>query len=341
MAVATVCWTAGAVVLLDQTKLPDEETELVCRDVAALVDAIKRLAVRGAPALGVAGAYGVALGASRHDDPLTGARDAAAELSVARPTAVNLAWGVRAALTAAEVAAEAGRDVAVAALAAARGIAEQDAAASDAMAAHGLPLVPAGARVLTHCNTGALVSAGGGTAFGLVAAAHRAGILRHLWVDETRPLLQGARLTAWEARRAGIPHSLLPDGAAGSLFARGEVELVVIGADRICADGSVVNKIGSYSLAVLAEAHGVPFIVVAPTSTIDLATASGDDVEIEHRAGEEVTSYAGRAVAPAGTIAYNPAFDVTPPRLVTAVVTETGVARPVDAARIAALVASS
>jgi len=202
-------------------------------------------------------------------------------------------------------------------------------------------LVPPDARVLTHCNTGALVSAGEGTAFGLVAAAHRAGSLRQLWIDETRPLLQGSRLTAWEARQAGIPHSVLPDGAAGSLFAHGEIDLVVIGADRICADGSVVNKVGSYPLAVLARAHGVPFVVVAPTSTIDLGTGSGDDVRIEHRAPDEVTSYAGTPVAPPGTQAYNPAFDVTPARLVTAIVCESGVASPVGAERLAALVAAA
>lgn len=335
----TIGWRDGVVELLDQTRLPAEEIVLRCRSVPELVDAIRRLAVRGAPALGIAGGYGVALGAATHPaEPLAGARTAAAVLAVARPTAVNLAAGVRRTLAAAEAAAADGRDVTSAALAAADALAAEDAAASQAMAAHGLALLPRQARVLTHCNTGALVSAGEGTAFGLVAAAHRAGILRHLWVDETRPLLQGARLTTWEAARVGIPHSVLPDGAAGSLMARGEVDLVVIGADRICADGSVVNKVGSYPLAVLCDAHRIPFVVVAPTSTIDLATACADDVEIEHRPPAEVTSYAGTAVAPAGTAAYNPAFDVTPARLVTAIVSETGVASPVDAGTVAALV---
>jgi methylthioribose-1-phosphate isomerase len=338
----TIAWRDGTVQLVDQTRLPADEVLLTCRTVTELVAAIRRLAVRGAPALGIAGAYGVALGAATNPaDPLTGARAAAQLLEVARPTAVNLAAGVRRTLAAAVDAAEAGADVTSAALAAAQALAAEDAAASRAMAEHGLPLVPPGARVLTHCNTGALVSAGEGTAFGLVAAAHRAGALRHLWVDETRPLLQGARLTTWEARQAGIPHSVLPDGAAGSLFARGEVDLVVIGADRICADGSVVNKVGSYPLAVLAHAHGVPFVVVAPTSTIDLGTACGDDVQIEHRAADEVTSYAGTLVAPPGTPAYNPAFDVTPARLVTAIVCESGVASPVGAGTVAALVVAA
>jgi methylthioribose-1-phosphate isomerase len=333
-------WQGGSVVLLDQTRLPADEVVVVCRAVPELVDAIRRLVIRGAPALGVAGGYGVALGAlTAPADPLAGARAAAELLAVARPTAVNLSTGVGRALAAAEDAARTGRDVAAAALEAAGLLAAEDAAASRAMAVHGLPLVPPDARVLTHCNTGALVSAGEGTAFGLVAAAHRAGRVRRLWVDETRPLLQGSRLTAWEARRAGIPHVVLPDAAAGSLFSAGEIDLVVIGADRICADGSVVNKVGSYPLAVLAHAHGVPFVVVAPTSTIDLATACGTDVEIEHRAADEVTSYAGTAVAPEGTAVYNPAFDVTPARLVTAVVCESGVARPVDETSIAALVA--
>ena len=196
---------------------------------------------------------------------------------------------------------------------------------------HGLALVPPGARILTHCNTGALVSAGAGTAFAVILAAHRAGRLARLWVDETRPLLQGARLTSYEARQAGLPYALLPDAAAASLMAAGEVDMVLLGADRIAADGSVANKVGTYSLAVLACHHGVPFVVAAPVSTIDFAAPDGAAITIEQRAAEEVTSFAGTPVAAAGSPAYNPAFDITPPGLLTALVTERGVARPVNA----------
>lgn len=209
------------------------------------------------------------------------------------------------------------------------------------MAAHGLALVPAGARILTHCNTGRLVSAGSGTAFGVVAAAAAVGRVAHLWVDETRPLLQGARLTAYEAKRAGIPHTVLADSAAGSLFGRRLVDVVLVGADRISTQGDVANKVGTYPLAVLARHHGVPFVVVAPTATIDSQARTGADIRIEERAGDEVTTYAGHSVTPAGTSAYNPAFDVTPAELVSALVTESGVASPVDAASVARLVAAA
>jgi methylthioribose-1-phosphate isomerase len=309
------------VALLDQTRLPGEEVVVECGTVDALVDAIQRLVVRGAPLLGVAGAYGVALAAKSGD-----LVNDAERLAAARPTAVNLRRAVERTLAAAL----ASPDPYAAAVAEAGLIAAEDAAASDAMAAYGLPLVPDGARVLTHCNTGSLVSAGRGTAYALVAAAHRAGRLAMLWVDETRPLLQGARLTAWEARRDGLPFTVLADNAAGSLFANGLVDLVVVGADRVCADGSVANKVGTYPLAVLARAHGVPFVVVAPTTTVDLATSTGSGIHIEQRAPVEVTSFGD---------AYNPAFDVTPPHLVTALVTERGVASPVDAVTVASLYA--
>lgn len=305
---------------------------MTCADVPELVTAIRRLVVRGAPLLGVAGAYGVALAACRADD-VTGA---AAAIEAARPTAVNLGWGARRALTAYQHALEGQgpdtkRDAAAAAVAEAASIAAADAEASEALADLGLALVPEGARILTHCNTGALVSAGNGTAFAVILAAHRAGRLARLWIGETRPLLQGGRLTAYEASRAGIPHAVLADSAAGSLFAAGLVDLVLIGADRIAADGSVANKVGSYSLAVLASHHQVPFVVVAPTSTVDLSTPAGAAIEVEMRPGEEVTWIAGVPVGPAGTPGYNPAFDITPPGLITAIVTERGVAQPVTA----------
>ncbi|MFF5044840.1 S-methyl-5-thioribose-1-phosphate isomerase [Streptomyces nigra] len=341
-------------VLLDQTKLPAEEVELVCTDASALVEAIRSLAVRGAPLLGIAGAYGVALAAARGFDV-----DAAAdELAGARPTAVNLALGVRRARDAYRAELAGSGDVgraASAALGAARALHVEDAEASGRMAERGLALLDellpgGGHRILTHCNTGALVSGGEGTAFAVALAAHRAGRLRRLWVDETRPLLQGARLTAYEAARTGMAYTLLTDNAAGSLFAAGEVDAVLIGADRIAADGSVANKVGSYPLAVLARYHHVPFIVVAPLTTVDPATPDGASIEVEQRAGSEVTELAvpqasavgggpgtGIPVAPLGTQAYNPAFDVTPPELVTAIVTEGGVVSPVTAEALAAL----
>ncbi|MFE9096488.1 S-methyl-5-thioribose-1-phosphate isomerase [Streptomyces sp. NPDC007264] len=343
-------------VLLDQRRLPAEEVELVCTDAPALVDAIRTLAVRGAPLLGIAGAYGVALAALRGFE----VEEAAAALEAARPTAVNLAVGVRRARTAYRAALADGGDeqrAAGAALAAARELHREDAEASARMARHGLALLDellpgGGHRILTHCNTGALVSGGEGTAFAVALAAHRMGRLRRLWVDETRPLLQGARLTAYEAARNGVAYTLLTDNAAGSLFAAGEVDAVLIGADRIAADGSVANKVGSYPLAVLARYHHVPFIVVAPVTTVDPDTPDGASIEVEQRPGHEVTEVTapraplpaagteaggGIPVAPLGTQAYNPAFDVTPPELVTAIVTEEGVASPVTAEALAAL----
>ncbi|MFF5535638.1 S-methyl-5-thioribose-1-phosphate isomerase [Streptomyces cinerochromogenes] len=342
--------------LLDQTRLPAEEVELVCTDAAALVEAIRSLAVRGAPLLGIAGAYGVALAAARGFDVIEAAR----ALEEARPTAVNLSVGVRRAEAAYQAALARTGDPtagAMAALAAARALHQEDAEASARMAAHGLALLDellpgGGHRILTHCNTGALVSGGEGTAFAVALAAHRAGRLRRLWVDETRPLLQGARLTAYEAARNGMAYSLLTDNAAGSLFAAGEVDAVLIGADRIAADGSVANKVGSYPLAVLARYHHVPFIVVAPVTTVDLDTPDGASIEVEQRPGFEVTEVmapqvpvagpgGGLPVAPLGTQAYNPAFDVTPPELVTAIVTEGGAASPVTAESLAELCTKS
>jgi methylthioribose-1-phosphate isomerase len=344
-------------VLLDQTRLPAEEVELVCTDVPALVGAIQTLAVRGAPVLGVAGAYGVALAALRGFD----VEEAAELLASARPTAVNLGYGVRLAASAHRAALQQGAGAeraARAALTAAKELHRRDAEASAKMAAHGLALLEemlpgGGHRILTHCNTGALVSGGEGTAFAVALSAHRAGRLQRLWVDETRPLLQGSRLTAYEAARNGLPYTLLTDNAAGSLFAAGEVDAVLIGADRIAADGSVANKVGSYPLAVMAKYHHVPFVVVAPTTTVDLATPDGAAIEVEQRPGHEVTEVTspqsavagagsgGLSVAPVGTQVYNPAFDVTPPDLVTAIVTEEGALSPVTGVGIAELCARS
>jgi methylthioribose-1-phosphate isomerase len=320
-----------AVVLLDQTRLPAETVELSCPDVATLVDAIKRLVIRGAPLLGIAGGYGIALAAARGED----VEIAAYELAHARPTAVNLTRGVVRVFAAYR---DSGADPA-ATLAAARALHAEEDAASEAMAAHGLTLVKPGARLLTHCNTGALATGGAGSAFGVALAAHKAGNLAHLWVDETRPLLQGARLTAWEAAAHGIPHTVLVDGAAAALMSNDQVDLVLVGADRIAEDGAVANKVGTYGLAVVATYLGIPFVVVAPCSTIDLATPGAAAIPVEQRDATEVTTVAGQLVTPADTPAWNPAFDLTPAGLITALVTERGVLQHPDRAGIAELLA--
>jgi methylthioribose-1-phosphate isomerase len=288
-----------AVVLLDQRRLPDEAVELTCRTIPELVDAIRTLAVRGAPAIGVAAAYGMALAALRGDD-LHAAEQA---LAASRPTAVNLFWAL------AQV-----RDDPTPA--AALALHEAEVARCRAMAEHAAALFPTHTRALTHCNAGGLATGGYGSAVGALRAAWEHARLDHVLVDETRPLLQGARLTAWELEQVGIPHHVIADSAAASLMARGEVDLVVTGADRIAANGDTANKIGTYSLAVLAKHHGIPFYVVAPTSTLDPDTSSGDGIVIEERDGAEVTPRFP---------ARNPAFDVTPRELITAIVTEEGV----------------
>jgi methylthioribose-1-phosphate isomerase len=306
---ATIRWAGDHVALIDQRRLPGELVEATAHTVGELCELIRTLAVRGAPALGAAGALGVALAAHRGDD----LAESAAVLVATRPTAVNLRWGVERALAAADPLAEA--------LALIAG----DIEANRAIGAHGAALVETGARALTHCNAGALATCGYGTAIGILRSAHDAGRLGHVWVDETRPVLQGSRLTAWELGRLGIPHTLVPDAAAPSLFAAGEVDLVVVGADRIAADGSVANKVGTYGLAVLAHHHGVPFYVAAPRSTFDPATATGADIVIEDRPAAEVTHVGGTRLAPEGVVVRNPAFDVTPPALVTAYIAEDGV----------------
>jgi methylthioribose-1-phosphate isomerase len=317
----TIEWQRDRVRLIDQRALPDELRFVECASVDELCDAIGSLAVRGAPALGAAGAYGVAL-AARTIDGAKGVRESASRLAGVRPTAVNLSWGVERALNAWE---EGGAD---AALAEAERIAAADVAANRALGRSGAELVPDGARVLTHCNTGSLATVGYGTALGVVRAAHEVGKGPRVWAGETRPLLQGARLTAWELDRLGIPVTVIADVMAGSLLAAGEVDVVVVGADRIAANGDVANKIGTYPLAVLAREHDVPFVVAAPTSTIDLATPTGAAIPVEERPGDEVARIGGRRITPAGVAASNRAFDVTPARLVTAIVTEHGILRP-------------
>jgi len=324
-----LAWRGDTLFLLDQTRLPHHEQWLACERPPAVADAIRRLAVRGAPAIGVAAAYGLVLAVQgRREDELEAAFAEAFELLAAtRPTAVNLRWALE---RGREVfaARRPGEDAAARLLAWAQEVQRQDLASCLAMGEHGAALFSPGDRVLTHCNAGALATAGYGTAIGVITSAHRAGRLAHVWVDETRPLLQGARLTAWELDRLGIPHRLVTDSSVGALMSRGLVDRVVVGADRIARNGDTANKIGTYTVAALAARHGVPFYVAAPRSTVDLATASGADIPIEERAESEVKELAGAAISPARTGALNFAFDVTPAELITAIITEEGVHLP-------------
>jgi methylthioribose-1-phosphate isomerase len=288
------------VVLLDQRRLPDEVVELVCSSSSEVAEAIRGLAVRGAPAIGVAAAYGYVLAAQRGED----LDEAAAVLEGARPTAANLAWALREVRAAADPAARA------------RELHAEEIERCRLMSEHAAGLVVEGARALTHCNTGALATGAQGTALGALSEAWARGLLRHVFVDETRPLLQGARLTAWELEASGIPYTVIADSAAGQLLAGGEVDCVFVGADRIAANGDTANKLGTYPLAVLAARHDVPFTVVAPSSSVDLALSAGTEIPIEERDPSEVS---------ARFRAWNPAFDVTPAELITAIVTEHGV----------------
>ncbi len=323
-------WAGDRLELLDQTRLPREETWLECRTPEEVAAAIRRLAVRGAPAIGVATAYGLALGLL-HGGGSSAERFARAceTLIVARPTAVNLSWAIERGRGAfAPLARESPETAAAALLEWAHGLHAADVEANRRLGEHGAALFAAGDRVLTHCNTGALATAGYGTALGVVRAAWSAGRVALVWVDETRPLLQGSRLTAWELRRLGIPYRLVTDSSAGALMSRGLVDRIAVGADRIAANGDTANKIGTYTLGVLAQRHGVPFYVAAPLSTIDPGCASGADIPIEERDPEEVTRLAGTPVAPEAAPAANFAFDVTPAELITAIVTEAGILSP-------------
>jgi methylthioribose-1-phosphate isomerase len=332
--IAPVRWAGDHLLLLDQTKLPGAEVEVACGGWEEVASAIRTLVVRGAPAIGVAAAYGVALAARRsparsYSALLEDLEASIKGLAATRPTAVNLFW----ALDRMRQVAVASRSLALDAirerlLAEAETIREEDVRANRALGDHGATLVPPGARILTHCNAGALATAGYGTALGVIRSAHALGKVALVWVDETRPVMQGSRLTAWECVREGIPHRLIADVAAASVMARGDVDLVVTGADRIAANGDTANKIGTYALAVLAHHHGVPFYVAAPFSTIDPALASGTRIPIEERAAAEVRAVGGVPTAPAASPVYNPAFDVTPARLISAIITERGVFRP-------------
>ena len=329
-----VRWDGDRLVLLDQTRLPVEEVEREYASWPEVAQAIRSMVVRGAPVIGVTAAFGVALAAresraTTFDGFLADVETAIKGLAATRPTAVNLFWGLermrRCCL--------AHRTLPLARLKArlleeAQAVLEEDVATNRAMGAHGATLVPGRARILTHCNAGALATAGYGTAGGVIRAAHAQGKVQLVWVDETRPVLQGARLTAWELVKEGIPHRIISDGAAASVMARGEVDLVLTGADRIAANGDTANKIGTYALAVLAKHHGIPFYVAAPFSTIDPALPSGDLIPIEQRDAGEIRSFAGRQTAPTASPVFNPAFDVTPAHLIIAIITERGIVRP-------------
>ncbi|MBS3734928.1 MAG: S-methyl-5-thioribose-1-phosphate isomerase [Phycisphaerae bacterium] len=332
--------TRGHLRLLDQTKLPAETVYLDCHDAEALWNAVRRLAVRGAPAIGVAAGYGMVLAAEWLPDGrdfLTGVDAAAEYLESARPTAVNLAWAVRrVADRAAHVVADDTSAIRAAMLEEARAIHDEDVELCRAIGRYAAPIIEQHAGVLTHCNAGALATAGIGTATAGMYVAAVGGHALTVYCDETRPLLQGSRLTAWELAQAGIHAVVITDGAAGQVLKEGRVGMVITGADRIAANGDAANKIGTYPLAVLAARHDVPFYVAAPYSTFDLSLATGEEIPIEQRGREEVVAGFGRVTAPDGVATYSPAFDVTPAELITALITDRGVIQPVDAPHVAA-----
>ncbi len=335
----TIEWTEAGVRMIDQTRLPAEEVYRTCRDYREVAEAIRSMVIRGAPAIGVAAAMGVALGiqqsCARSVAELRVEFETIAEtISKTRPTAVNLFWAVERMRAVFEKSlARDGSEADKIAAARARLVEEaqhvlaEDIAANEAMGRHGAPLFNDSSTVLTHCNAGALATGGYGTALGVIRAAVAAGKRLKVFADETRPFLQGARLTAWELEKDGIPVTLITDSMAGHFMQRGEVQAVIVGADRIARNGDVGNKIGTYTLAVLARENQIPFYVAAPLSTIDLSLASGDQIPIEERSPAEVTHWAGVATAPENIEARHPAFDVTPHRYVTAIITERGIAR--------------
>ncbi|MEZ5416985.1 MAG: S-methyl-5-thioribose-1-phosphate isomerase [Vicinamibacterales bacterium] len=332
----TIAWDGDEIVMVDQRKLPTREVYVRCRTGAEVAKAITSMVIRGAPAIGVAAAMGLALGARR--STASGTRQFAVDfqrladvLAATRPTAVNLFWAIermKQALAAGVSAGEGVDQLRTRLRAEADAIHDADVESCRAIGRHGAALVPDGARILTHCNAGALATAGYGTALGVVRGAVDAGKRVTVIADETRPFLQGARLTAWELVRDGVPTTVITDNMAAAMMVAGQVDLVVVGADRIAANGDAANKIGTYGLAIIAAAHGVPFYVAAPWSTIDLATPTGAGIPIEERQAREVTHVAGTRVTPDGASVRNPAFDVTPASYITAIVTERGVLHP-------------
>jgi methylthioribose-1-phosphate isomerase len=331
--IKTLEWTDAGVRFIDQTKLPTEETYVTCKNYEEVAEAIRTMIVRGAPAIGVAAAMGVALGALQSQaktlPELERDFDTICKvLAGTRPTAVNLFWAIRRMRDKfeqlrpfplekikAELVAEAQRMLL------------EDIAANQAMGRHGAVLLPGNGGILTHCNAGARATAGYGTALGVIRAAVESGKKLNVFADETRPFLQGSRLTAWELMKDGIPTTLIADNMAGAMMRQGKIDAVIVGADRIAANGDVANKIGTYTVAVLAKEHGIPFYVAAPISTVDLNTQDGSQIPIEQRASTEVTHLAGKQIAPDAVQVENPAFDVTPSKYVAAIITERGVAR--------------
>ena len=343
--IPTLEWLPEGVNFLDQTKLPLEETYVLATDYNQVATVIRDMIVRGAPAIGVSGAMGVALGIDRSTaktlPELTAEVEVIAKtLAETRPTAVNLFWGINEIRRVYNSLAEAGKsipEIKAAVVARAREMYDEDIAACKQMGAHGAALLPTEGVVLTHCNAGALATCGYGTALGVIRAAVEAGHNISVYADETRPFLQGARLTAWELMKDSIPTTVLCDNMAASLMRQGKIQAVIVGADRIAANGDVANKIGTYGVAVLAKEHGIPFYVAAPWSTLDLATAHGDDIPIEQRSAREVTHSNGRQMTPHGVGIENPAFDVTPAKYVTAIITERGVLKAPYSQSIAAM----
>ena len=313
-------WRDDALALLDQRVLPQREEYIVCTDWRQVVQAIRAMVVRGAPAIGVAAAYAVVLAARQHDVGSHEWERACVAIATARPTAVNLRWAVERV----GAAAFAGLDL----LEVAHAIHRETVEADRALSRHGAELLPIGAKVITICNTGALATGGYGTALGVVRAAHEAGKNPFVWVLETRPRLQGMRLTAWELERLGIPYRIVTDGMAGLLMRKGLVEAALTGADRVAKNGDTANKVGTYSLAVLCRAHSIPFYISAPISSFDPAVPDGDGIPIEEREPEEITVVAGQRMAPEGAEVFNPAFDVTPASMITGFVTERGILSP-------------
>lgn len=331
--IKTLEWTPEGVRFIDQTRLPTEEVYVTCRNYQEVGNAIRNMIVRGAPAIGVTAAMGVALGVKQ--STATDAKSLRAELNEisefigkTRPTAVNLFWGIRRMKDKFEsVAGQSMEQIKAALIAEAQQMHLEDIAANEAMGQNGAALMPGSGGVLTHCNAGALATCGYGTALGVIRAAVSAGKKIHVFADETRPFLQGARLTAWELMKDGIPTTVIADNMAASMMQQGKIQAVIVGADRIAANGDVANKIGTYGVAILAREHGIPFYVAAPWSTVDLNTPTGTQIPIEERSPREVTHHGGRQMAPDGVMVENPAFDVTPDKYVTAIITERGVAR--------------
>ena len=332
-------WQGNSLALLDQTRLPVEEVWNTYTDYRKVADAIRRLVVRGAPAIGVAAAYALCLAAMEYkgqnpEEFQKSMAAASAELAASRPTAVNLFWALDR-MGPARGAAGCGAEALPILIREAEAIHREDVAMNRAIGAAGAAIVPHGARILTHCNAGAIATGGYGTALGVVRSAFTQGKVEMVYCDETRPLLQGARLTAWELVKDGIPATLITDNMAASLMAQGKIDLVLLGCDRMAANGDFANKIGTYGVAVLAHYHGIPFYSVLPSSTIDLSIPDGSHIPIEQREASEVTHFAGVRTAPEGVGVYNPAFDVTPHRLLTGIITEKGVIHPPFAEQLA------